>query len=347
MRSVPLVAPRRLELIEDKLPDGPRTGELLVKMRAVGVCGSDLHWWAEGRIGHTRSAYPQVLCHEPVGEIVETGPGVTHYKVGDLVAMEPSLTCGHCEYCIAGRHNLCVVSRFMGGPEAQGFLRDYVVIPQHNADPVPAGLTAHQATLMEPVAVWVHVFELSPVRMGETVAVLGSGSIGALGIAMAKQAGAERIFACDRVPHRVALAKAMGADVALNLEEDDFYDAVMQQTHGRGVDVVFDAAGSPQTIHLAMKCARAGGRFTLIGLPEVLNFEVDVHLAMGKELTIQMMKRSNHKGRAAGALLASGRIPTSVLTHVLPLEQAQRGFEIAHNYEEGVGKLIFDFDLKG
>jgi L-iditol 2-dehydrogenase len=341
-----MVAPRRLELIEDKMPDGPRAGELLVRTRAVGLCGSDLHWWAEGRIGHTRAAYPQVLCHEPVAEVVEVGPGVTKYKVGDIVGIEPSLTCGHCEQCIAGRHNLCLVSRFMGGPEAQGFLRDYAVIPQHNADPVPAGLTIHQATLMEPVAVWVHVFELSPVRMGETVAVLGTGSIGALGVAMAKQAGAERIFACDRVPHRVQLAKAMGADVALNLEEDDFYDAVMQQTKGRGVDVVFDAAGGCDTFNLGLKCARVGGRFTLIGLPESFDFEIDIHTAMGKELTLQMMKRSNHKGRAAGALLAAGRIPTSIITHALPLEQAQRGFEIVRNYEEGVGKLIFDFDLK-
>jgi threonine dehydrogenase-like Zn-dependent dehydrogenase len=234
----------------------------------------------------------------------------------------------------------------MGGPEAHGFLRDYAVIPQHNADPVPAGLTIHQATLMEPVAVWVHVFELSPVRIGDTVAVLGSGPIGALGVAMAKQAGAQLIFACDKVPHRVALAKTMGAGVALNLNADDFLDAVMQQTRGRGVDIVFDAAGSPDTIHLGLQCARTGGRFTLIGLPAPLNFQVDIHTAMAKELTLQMIKRSNHKGRAAGALLASGRIPTSLITHALPLEQAQRGFEIVHNYEDGVGKLLFDFDLK-
>ncbi len=346
MRSVPLVAPRRLELIEEKMPDGPRAGELLVKMRAVGVCGSDLHWWAEGRIHTGQAKYPQVLCHEPVGEVVEVGAGVTHYKVGDIIGMEPSLTCGHCEYCLAGRHNLCEVSRFMGGPDAQGFLRDYVVIPEHNADPVPAGLTIHQATLMEPVAVWVHVFELAPVRVGDTVAVLGSGSIGGLGIAMAKQAGAETVFACDRVPHRVKLARAMGADVALDLTEGDFLDAVMQKTKGRGVDVVFDAAGSPDTINLGIKCARSGGRFVLIGIPEVMNFEVDLHTAMAKELNLQMMRRSNHKGRAAGALLAAGRIPMSIITHALPMEQAQRGFEIVRNYEDGVGKLIFDFDVK-
>jgi len=345
MRSAPLVAPRRVELIEDKMPDGPGPGELLVKIRAVGLCGSDLHWWAEGRIHSGMAKYPQVLGHEPVGEVVEVGKGVQGYAVGNRVGLEPSLTCGHCEYCLGGRHNLCLTSRFMGGPDAQGFLRDYVVVPAHNADPIPDGLSWLDATLMEPVAVWVHVYELAPVRMGETVAVLGTGSIGLLGIAMAKQAGAEMIFACDRIPHRLALAKAMGADVVLNTQADDFYGAVMEKTRGRGVDVVFDAAGDPATINLGIQCARSGGRFVLIGIPAPLSFEVDLHAAMSRELNMQMMKRSNHKGRAAGALLAGGRIPTSLITHTIPLERTQQGFEMLHDYSDGVGKLVFDLAL--
>jgi L-iditol 2-dehydrogenase len=345
MRSVPLVAPRQLELIEAPMPNGPGRGEVLVKLVATGLCGSDLHWWAEGRIHTGLARYPQVLCHEPVGEIVELGAGVRGFKTGDRIAIEPSLTCGHCEYCIAGRHNLCVSSRFMGGPEAEGFLRDFAVIPAHNADPIPDGLTWHEATLMEPVAVWVHVFELQPLRMGETVAVMGCGSIGLLGIAMAKAAGAELVMACDRVPHRLELARAMGADAALDINQDDFLDAVMQKTRGRGVDVAFDAAGAPQTIDLGIKCVRAGGRFVLIGIPEPLNFEVDLHAAMAKELNIQTLKRSNHKGQAAGRLLESGRIPTALITHKIPLGKAQEGFELLHGYSGGVGKLIFDHTL--
>jgi L-iditol 2-dehydrogenase len=314
-------------------------------MRAVGLCGSDLHWWAEGRIGSTTAVYPQVLCHEPVGEVVEVGAGVTAFKPGDLVGMEPSVTCGHCEFCRMGRLNLCSVARFMGNPNVDGFLRDYVVIPQHNADPVPAGLTVEQATLMEPVAVWLHVFELAPVRVGDTVVVLGAGPIGLLGVAMAKQAGAETVFACDRADARVRLAREMGADVALNLKTDDFLDAVMQRTGGRGVDIVYDAAGAPETINLGLKCARSAGRFVLIGLPEQLNFEVDLHTALAKELNIQTMRRSNHRGRPAAALLEAGRIPTSLVTHRLPIEAAQQGFEMARACADGIGKLIFHFDV--
>lgn len=347
MRSVPLVAPRRLEMVEAPLPEGPRAGELLLRMRAVGLCGSDLHWWAEGRIHSTPARYPQILGHEPVGEVLAVGAGVDNFRVGDLVSVEPSLTCGHCEFCIAGRHNLCVHARFQGGPEAPGFLRDYAVIPAHNADRVPAGLNVHQATLIEPLAVWVHVYELEPVRLGDTVAVLGAGSIGLLGIAMAKQAGAEMVLACDRVPHRLELARSMGADEAALAGERDFRELVMDRTRGRGVDVVFDAAGAPETIALGLHCVRPGGSFVLIGIPEPLEFAVDLHAALAKELRIQAIRRSNHKGAQAAALLASGRISTGLITHCLPLERAQEGFEMLYSYSGGIGKLVFDMDLEG
>lgn len=347
MRSVPLVAPRRLELVESPLPEGPREGELLLRMRAVGLCGSDLHWWAEGRIHSTPARYPQILGHEPVGEVLAAGAGVQGFRTGDLVSVEPSLTCGHCEFCLAGRHNLCVHARFQGGPEAPGFFRDYAVIPAHNADRVPAGLSVHQATLIEPLAVWVHVFEMEPVRLGDTVAVLGAGSIGLLGIAMAKQAGAEMVLACDRVAHRLELARRMGADEAALTAERDFFELVMDRTRGRGVDAVYDAAGSPDTIALGLRCLRPGGVLVLIGIPEPLEFAVDLHAALARELRIQAVRRSNHKGAQAAALLASGRIPMDLITHKLPLEQAQQGFEILHSYADGVGKLVFDFDEKG
>jgi L-iditol 2-dehydrogenase len=345
MRTVPLVAPRQLELVEQKLPDGPRPGEVLVKLKAVGLCGSDLHWWNEGNIHGTPAQYPQILGHEPVGEVVETGPGVHGIHPGDRVSIEPSLTCGHCEYCLSGRHNLCLSSRFMGGPQAAGFLQDYRVVPAHNCDPIPDGLTWHQATLMEPVAVWVHIFELAPVHMHQTVAVLGCGSIGLLGIAMAKAAGARSILACDKSPHRLEMARKMGANVALEAGKGDFLDAVMQTTRGHGADLVYDAAGTPETINSASSAPNPVAASSSSASPNPSTSKWTSTLAMAKELHLQMIKRSNHKGRAAGALLASGQIPSSIITHSLPLSAAQHGFDLLHQRADGVGKLIFDMDL--
>jgi L-iditol 2-dehydrogenase len=281
-----------------------------------------------------------------VGEVIATGPGVHDFKPGDRVALEPSLTCGHCEYCRAGRHNLCVRARFMGGPEAEGFLRDVVVVPAHNADLIPPELTWREATLIEPVAVLVHVYELAPVRPGQTVAVLGAGPIGLIAIAMAKLAGAAQVLACDRVSHRLSLARRMGADLALDGREEDLLDAVMDMTSGHGADVVFDAAGAPETIQLGIQCAAPGGHYVLIGIPDALRFEVDLHTAMSKELRLQTIKRSNHKGREAAALLASRSIPATIITHALPLERAQDGFEMLRDYTDGIGKLVFDLTME-
>jgi threonine dehydrogenase-like Zn-dependent dehydrogenase len=155
------------------------------------------------------------------------------------------------------------------------------------------------------------------------------------------------VLACDRVPHRLDLARRMGADGTALMGERDFRELVMDLTRGRGVDIVYDAAGAPETISLGLRCLRPGGALVLIGIPEPLEFAVDLHAALARELRIQTVRRSNHKGAQAAALLAAGRIPTSLITHRMALEQAQEGFEMLHSYADGVGKLVFDFDLKG
>jgi L-iditol 2-dehydrogenase len=340
MRSIALVAPRRLE--EYTLPDphDPGPGEVLVKIKQVGICGSDMHWYLEGGIGHSLAAYPQVLGHEPAGEVIAVGPGVHHRKAGDRVSIEPSLTCGHCEYCLRGQHNNCVACTFLGGPQLPGLFREYAVVPEHNADLVPENLTWSQATLIEPVAVIVHVMELVTISVGDTVAVMGAGPIGMLCASMAKQAGASRVFICDKLPHRLELARQMGADVCVPVER--MAEVVLDETRGRGVDLVLDAAAALQTINIGIAIARPSGTFMLIGIPIENPFVIDMHAAMNKELRVLTLKRSNHKGAAAAKLIASGRVSDRLVTHVLPFEQTARGFELLADYSDNVGKVIIE-----
>lgn len=340
MRSIALVAPRVLE--ERALPDphDPGPGEVLVKIRSVGICGSDMHWYLEGGIGQSRAVYPQVLGHEPAGEIIAVGKDVHHRKIGDRVSIEPSLTCGHCEYCLRGQHNNCVNCVFLGSPVAPGLFREYAVVPEHNADLVPDSLDWTQATLIEPVAVMVHVLELVSISLGDTVAVMGAGPIGMLCAAMARQAGAARVYICDKLPHRLALAKTMGADVAVHTGE--LGGLIADETRGRGVDLVLDAAGALETINLGIGVVRAGGSFLLIGIPSESNLSIDIHTAMNKEVKFLTLKRSNHKGRAAARLLAAGRIPTALVTHRLPFLETARGFQLLTSYSDNVGKVVIE-----
>jgi threonine dehydrogenase-like Zn-dependent dehydrogenase len=385
MRSIQLLAPGVLEEREMLQPPDPGHGEITVRIRAVGVCGSDLHWYQDGRIGEIPAVYPQVLGHEPAGEVIAVGPSLDssalgsealdssaldsstapppphssaaprqgadggssgdfagHFSVGDRVVIEPTLTCGHCEFCLRGQHNHCVRGAFLGGPQAPGLFREYVTLPAGNCTRIPDRMDYGTATLAEPLAVMVHMLELIEIRAGDTVAVTGAGPIGMLCAAIARASGAGRVFIADRLPHRLKLAIAMGADVAIDTTISSLVETVMDATRGRGADVVLEAAGSPDTVNAAIRMARMGGTAMLIGIPSALNPKIDIHTAMMKELRLQTLKRSNHRTQQALDLLAAGRIPTSLITHTLPLAGTPRAFEMLTNYSDGVGKAIIE-----
>src|SRR5947209_18469369 len=194
MNSIQLVAPRQLEARQMPMPPDPGAGEVLVRLRAVGICGSDMHWYKEGGIGASLAAYPSVLGPEPAGEIVAIGKGVDAVQVGQRVVVEPAITCGHCEFCRSGHHNNCIASIFMGSPQMPGLFRDYAVMPQRNVVPIPDSMSFTTATIIEPLSVILHILELVDIRLGDTVAVMGAGPVGLLTASVARIAGASRLF---------------------------------------------------------------------------------------------------------------------------------------------------------
>jgi threonine dehydrogenase-like Zn-dependent dehydrogenase len=210
-----LTAPREFRLAERTIEE-PGPGEVRVRVRAVGVCGSDLHSYGEGAIGDTPCVYPMVLGHEPAGEVVKLGAGVTGWAVGDRAALEPALYCYHCEFCRGGRHNICANIRFLSTPGHAGFFREFVILPMSNLLAIPPRLSFAEATLAEPLAIGLHSMQFASVGIGETVAVFGAGPIGLVTIACLRLAGAGRIWAVEPAAHRRAMAVKMGAAVALD-----------------------------------------------------------------------------------------------------------------------------------
>lgn len=342
MRSIQLVAPRTLEEREMPQPPDPGPGEVAVKVRAVGLCGSDMHWYLHGRMGSVPAVYPRVLGHEAAGEIVAAGGGVTELSEGQRVAIEPSITCGHCEYCMTGAHNNCVESVMMGGPELDGLLLEYAVMPARNAEPVPEDMSFVRATLIETLGVMANILELVEIRAGDTVGVMGAGPVGMLCAAVARMSGASRIFIADKVPHRLELAKTMGADVAIHTVSESVQEVVLEATRGRGVDVAIEAAGAIEMLNAAIGIARPGAQVVQIGIPSELDRMIDLETAMSRELRIQTIKRSNHQGRAGLRLLESGRIPDTLITHRMPLAATPAAFETLAAYADGVGKIVIE-----
>jgi len=340
MQVAELVAPRQFRLSQQEIPN-PGPGEVQVRVRAIGLCGSDLHAYGQGAIGDMPCRFPMVLGHEPSGTVVRTGAGVTGWSAGDRAALEPALYCYHCEFCRSGHHNVCANIRFLSNPGEPGFHREFVNLPATNVLAIPAGLSLELATLFEPLAVAMHSMQFAGVQAGESVAVFGAGPIGLLTIACLKLAQSGRIWAVEPVARRRELALHMGADAALDPAELDPVSQIHADTAHRGVDCAIDCAARAGTTNLAIRAVRNAGRVVLTGIhPEPL-VPFEVSPMRRKELAIFTVRRSNHESHAALDLLAErGTWFAPLVTHTRPLDRIAEAFSIAESYADGVGKMV-------
>jgi L-iditol 2-dehydrogenase len=342
MHVAELVAPREFRLTQ-KEPAEPGPGEIQVRVNAVGLCGSDLHAYAEGAVGDTPNLYPMVLGHEPSGTVVKTGPGVTGWSAGDRAALEPALYCYHCEFCRSGRHNVCANIRFLSNPGHPGFFRELVNLPAVNLLPLPAGLSFEAATLHEPLAVALHSLKLGSIALGETAAVFGAGPIGLLTIASLKLAGAGRIWAVEPVAARREMARRMGAAVVLNPGEIEPAGQILAETAGRGVDCAIDCAATGDTTNQAIRAAANGGRVVLTGIHAATHVPFELSPMRRKELAIFNVRRSNHDSEGALALLAAhAALFGALVTHTRPLEKIGEAFSLTEKRADGVGKMVME-----
>lgn len=260
MKAALLYGPRDIRIADVPRPEaGP--GELLVRVRATGICGSDLHIYT----GDRPVEYPLSLGHEFAGDVIEIGEGVSGFAVGDRVTAEPNFSCGACVYCREGLPNLCV-NRIGLAINRNGTLAEYVSVPARFAWKLPEGMSYHQGALVEPLMVGVHAVRRGRVRVGDTVAVMGCGAIGLMVVAAAKVAGA-RVFAVDIVPEKLRMAERLGAERAFDARQANLLDEIRALTPaGQGPLAVFETAGVSVTVKQALDLVRSGGRVVLVGL---------------------------------------------------------------------------------
>ncbi len=340
MRIAELTQHHKFQLIEGPVKD-PGPGEVQARVVSVGICGSDLHYFAEGGVGDTACVYPMVLGHEPAGAITKTGAGVTGWSPGDRVALEPAIYCYHCEFCRTGRHNVCENIRFMSMPQDPGFLREYVNVPAISLLPLPSGLSMEEGTLFEPLAVILHSMQFVAPRPGETAAVFGAGPIGLLTVAVLRLCGAGRIWAVEPVAARRELARQLGADAAVDPSAADPVRQILDETGKRGVDVAIDCAAKGESMNQCLRVARNAGRVVVTAIPSENRVSLEFHVMRRKELALFNVRRSTHESETALEMLKERRERFApMLTHNLPLEDVQRAFTILERYEDGVGKML-------
>ncbi|GAA4249386.1 NAD(P)-dependent alcohol dehydrogenase [Dactylosporangium darangshiense] len=297
-------------------------GESLVEVTAVGLCGSDLHWWAEGGIGDARIAHPIVGGHEMAG-IVRGGR-----LDGVRVAIDPAIPCRHCDLCRAGHPNLCRDIVFAGHGLRDGGLQRYLPWPTDRLFPLPGTMTDADGAMLEPLGVAIHAVDLGHVPLGADVAVIGAGPIGLLLIQVARAAGAARVLSADPLPHRREAAARYGADAVLDPAAPGYESALAAFTDGRGVDVAFEIAGTDAAIEAAIIAARPGARVVLGGIPSTETSAFPAATARRKGLTFAMVRRMKEVYPRAAALVSSGRADVrSLVSHSYPLEQVATAFE--------------------
>ena len=330
MKSVRLHGMGDLQLHEEDIPVAGAE-EKVVRVQSIGVCGSDLHWFAEGGIGDARLDRPLVLGHEFSGV---TGDG-------QRVAIDPAVSCGRCEFCEYGHPNLCSNLIFAGHGTTDGAMREWMAWSNKSLFPIPDSLSDDDGAMLEPLGVAIHTVDLGKVKPGMSVGVFGSGPIGLLILQIAKLSGAAKIFATDKLLHRVEAAKAFGASHAFLAEDGQELELIRSATAGRGVDVAFDASGAPDAVEAAFAAVSVGGKVILAGIPEDDRTSFNASLARRKGLTIKLVRRMKHTYPRAIELVSKGLVDVrSLVTHRFPLEQAVEAFRVAQR-REGL-KIIID-----
>ena len=343
MRAALLESERHLTLIETEEPTLQGAGQVLIQVKAVGVCGSEVHAF-EGT--HPRRKAPVILGHEMAGVISAVGGAVTGLRVGERVIVEPQWPCGECHLCRAGDINLCPSKKMLGTPLWPGAFGEYIVVPQEAVFHLPDHLSFEQGCLAEPLTVAVHVLRRIGLQAGESVVILGTGSIGGMLSGASRALGAEPVVAADVHQHCLdAAVERLGASHAVLLPDEGLADRVRDLTGGKGADVVAVAADDVTLVNQAIDMAARRGRIALVALLTHAPLQFRAHDMITKELSMVGSFMSNHQDvQLALDLTASGRVDVEgILTHVLPIEEAQRGLELAQSKDDGAIKVLLSF----
>ena len=329
MRAARLYGVGDIRVDEEPEPE-TGLGETLVRVSAVGLCGSDLHWFSEGAIGDARLAHPLVLGHEAAG-VIASGP-----RRGQRVAIDPAIPDGTCRACRDGYRNLCPQVRFSGHGATDGALREVMAWPDELLHPLPDELSDGDGAVLEPLGVAIHSIDLGHLPFAGTAAVIGCGPIGLLTIQLLRVSGAESIVAFDPRAHRREAAAKLGADQVVDPAELTADGAAepdagrVRDLVGYGVDVAFEIAGGDPAVALAMEVARPGGRIALGGIPDDDRIGFSASLARRKGLTIALVRRMNEVYPRAIGLVARGQIDTAaVVTDRFGLGEVAAAFESA------------------
>lgn len=342
MKALVHTAANKFEIQDFPKPvPGPK--DVLLRVKACGICGSDVH----GMTGHTgRRQPPIIMGHEATGIIEEVGKDITKFKVGDRITFDSTVYCNRCSYCLQGRINLCssrmVLGVSTGEYRRHGAMAEYLTVPEHIVFKLPETVSCHQGALIEPLSISLHGVNRGKLRINDKVAVLGCGIIGLMAIQCAKLAGCGTLVAVDMNEARLDMAKKVGADVVVNPMKEKAMDVILGLTGGEGADAVFEAVGIEKTVGEALSWVRKGGRLVLIGnlAPTV---PIGLQSIVTREIDVYGSCASSGEYQDCVDMIGSGRIKVEpYISKVAPLEEGQMWFDKLLAAKDPLYKVILE-----
>ncbi len=347
MLAVRLHGPADLRVEQVPAPAQPGAQEALVRVKAVGVCGSDLHTWRDGRIGDTVLEGPVILGHEFAGVVEVVGSDAQDgsgrpLEVGGRVAVDPAQPCWHCDLCERGHPNLCCNLHFAGLFPDDGALCQWICVPARSCFRIPDSLTFADGALLEMLGIGIHATDLAKIRVGDSVAILGAGPIGLSILQMVKRSGADPIVVTEQYDWRLELAARYGA-TAVDCQKQDPVAAVRDATGGRGVDIAIEAAWADHSVQQAVDMLRMGGLLVQVGVPGDDRLELKHSSARRKGLTIKLARRMKHTYPRAIRLAQKGCVDLrTMVTHRFELARTAEAFALNAAYRDKVVKVVID-----
>ncbi len=345
MKSMQLTGIRQMQMMEVETPKIVHPTDVLIKMKVLGVCGSDIHYYVSGKIGSQVVKYPFPVGHEGAGEVVEIGTAVTHVKVGDRIAIEPAMPCFKCDQCVAGRLHTCRNLKFLGCPgQADGCLSEYIVMPETSCFRIPDSMSYDQAAISEPLAIGVYAVRLAKMDFkGKSVGILGFGPIGMSVLLPVIQKGAERVYVTDKIDGRLEIANKSGAFWTGNPDKQDVVADVKEQEPAL-LDVVFECCGKQEAVDQAIDMLKPGGILLIIGIPEFDRWSLPVDKMRHKEVCVQNVRRQNAALEETLDLLAENKVDVGLMpSHRFKFEDTKAAFDLVTGFEDGVMKAMIDF----
>ncbi len=342
MKAAVMTETGRIEFMEREIPE-PTDNEVLVKIRHVGLCGSDIHYYQHGRIGDFVVKDPMVLGHESAGEVVKAGSKVRDFNEGDLVTLEPGIPCRRCSYCKTGRYNLCADMMFMATPPYDGAFVEYVAYPSDMTYRLPDGMGTIEGALIEPLAVAFHAVKQSEAQLGMSAVVLGCGCIGLVTLMTLKAVGITRIFAVDLVQKRLGMAHNLGASEVIKADDADVAQRVMEITDGQGTDLVFETAGSSTATRQTVDLIKKGGTIVLVGMVPDGPVPFDMCRLISKEASIKTVFRYRNLYPDAIGSVANGLIPLKqIVTHRFGFKEVEEAVKYNIDHKDDVVKTVIE-----